>query len=119
MNPTAELRVGRLADGYVLQVHGRASMRESPAVHSFAREALAENGNRLVVDLSRCDSIDSTFQGCLLSLARRFGQAPAGRFQIADPSPESRRLLTAARLLPLLPLVETAPLPIEIGRAHV
>jgi anti-anti-sigma factor len=112
MHPTVEMKVGRLSDGYVVQIHGRATLRESPALQSFVKEAFAQGCGRLVVDLSECESLDSTFQGCLLSLARRCGRSTASHFEVAEPSAESRRMLAASHLIQFLPLVDAAPTPI-------
>jgi anti-anti-sigma regulatory factor len=112
MSPTTELKVGRLNDGYVLKIQGRATIRESTAMQSFAKQALADGRGRLVVDLAHCESLDSTFQGCLLSLARRYGQASDRRFALGAPSAAARAALTASQLMHLLPIVEPAPTPI-------
>jgi hypothetical protein len=74
----------------------------------------------LVVDLSQCDYLDSTFLGCLVSLHRRYNQTALHRFQVAASCAQSQKLLAPTRLNHLLDLTEVCPKPIadvlEISR---
>jgi anti-anti-sigma regulatory factor len=92
------LKVARTADGYRLRMEGRGTMRESRAAHAFAMRCLPETSARVVFDLSACDYLDSTFQGCLLDLQRSFGRGPTSRFAVANPSEKVRKLLSAAHV---------------------
>src|SRR5437016_6281177 len=91
----SRLRVGLTASGYLVQVEGRGTLRESPALHEFAVQSL--DGQRgpgtVVVDLSHCDYLDSTFLGCLVSLHRKYNRTQPHRFQVAAPYDKCQRLL--------------------------
>ncbi len=100
--------VGRTRTGYCVRIEGRGTMRESPAVHAFAGWMLADPANDLVLDLSACEYLDSTFLGCLAWLQRAFGSRP-GRVAIVTPPESSRRAIETMHLDRLLHLVPLAP----------
>jgi hypothetical protein len=129
MPPIGTVKVGRTADGYCVRVEGRGTMKESPAVMEFAAGTLAR-GAGVVVDLTECDYLDSTFLGCLLTLYKRGsaagapkgppsglaakspeGSRPAGGvgFAIAAPADRRRRLLGPTRLDAVLRSVDAPP----------
>src|SRR5689334_5995318 len=64
MSAPSVVKVGRTTSGYRLRVEGTGTMRESPAVGEFAERSLRDGTSTLVVDLSACDYLDSTFLGC-------------------------------------------------------
>src|SRR5437763_7357676 len=95
----SKLKVARTASGgYRLRVEGRGTMRESRAAEAFALSCLPEGDGPVVFDLAACEYLDSTFQGCLLELQRKFGRGPGSRFAVANPSEKVRKLLTAAHV---------------------
>jgi anti-anti-sigma factor len=106
---STQITVGRTADGYLLCLEGRATMRESPAVAQFVTHLLETSSGSLTIDLAQCQYIDSTFLGCLLALHRRFGMAPAPRFLVARPSERCRQSLSSTRLDVVLHIVDAAP----------
>ena len=72
--------------GYVARLEGRGTMRESPALSGFVSGVLdREKSAEVVIDLTECEYLDSTFQGCLVGLHRTFSSE---RFAIAG-SPET------------------------------
>lgn len=64
----------------------------SPAMKSFADARLADGESRLVVDLSDCTGMDSTFMGTLAGIASRLAER-SGALQIAEPGERNRRSL--------------------------
>ena len=109
MGATSELKVGRTGGGFRIRVEGRGTLRESPAVGDFAARALADGTGSLVVELSACDYLDSTFLGCLVSLHKRFGHDQPPRFAVAASPEVSRRLLGANHLDRFLNVVDEGP----------
>jgi anti-anti-sigma regulatory factor len=107
-----KLKVARTADGYRLRMEGRGTMRESRAALAFAMRCLPESNARVVFDLSACDYLDSTFQGCLLELQRSFGRGPTSRFGVANPSEKVRKLLSAAHVDRFINITTDAPQPV-------
>ena len=109
------LRVGRVASGYVVQVEGRGTLRESPALREFAVQSLDDPGgpSTVVVDLSHCDYLDSTFLGCLVSLHRKYNRTLPHRFQVAASCDQCQKLLAPTHLNHLLDVTEVCPEPIS------
>jgi anti-anti-sigma regulatory factor len=112
--PGSVLRVGRTASGFLVQVEGRGTLQESPALQEFAVQSMDSpiGPSTVVVDLSQCDYVDSTFVGCLLNLNRRFNQALPHRFQVAAPQDKCQKLLAPNHLHKLLDVTEACPEPI-------
>ncbi len=108
------LRVGRTASGFFVQVEGRGTLQESPALQEFAVQSLEgpRRPSTLLVDLSHCDYLDSTFLGCLVSLHRKYNRTSPHRFQMAASRDQSQKLLAPSQLNHLLEVTEVRPEPI-------
>src|SRR5204863_489377 len=100
-------------------INGRGTMKESPAASGLANRTLAGDSSAVVViDLSECTYLDSTFLGCLTGLYGRFGHAPSPRFFVAG-SPEKRKALLGAVKIDSAvmmgePMGEMPPMPASI-----
>lgn len=71
---------------------GKGSFLNSPVVKSFAEERLADGETLLVIDLSECSGMDSTFMGTLAGVASRLAEVD-GSLQVAEPGDRNRRSL--------------------------
>lgn len=60
---------------------------------SFGDERIAAGESLLVVDLSACTGMDSTFMGTLAGMAARLSAMDGGVLQIAEPGDRNRRSL--------------------------
>jgi anti-anti-sigma factor len=130
MTSSSPLRVGCAGGNgadFVVRIEGRGTLQESPAFKAFAVELLDDHPSAmLTVELERCEYLDSTFLGCLVSLGRRYAQGHSKRFVIAATPATRARLLAPTRLDRVLPLVDVFPpeppawaeIPIEIPTAH-
>jgi len=93
MENACTLTVDGTESGYVCRIEGRGTMGESPHVRDFICGAIAD-GAHVVLDLSTCEYLDSTFLGCLVMLHAR-GENQDGSFRIfADPSRREKLLGT-------------------------
>jgi anti-anti-sigma regulatory factor len=101
--------VARTTAGYLARVEGRGTMRESPLLQGFATECLERGPASIVVDLSGCIYLDSTFLGCLVGLHQRFGRHNPPRFVVAAATEQRQRLLAPLRLHKVLKLIDEAP----------
>ncbi|MFW5750494.1 MAG: STAS domain-containing protein [Planctomycetota bacterium] len=100
------LRVMPVADGLVLQLSGRCSVREAAALSAFVEaegDALATA--RIRCDLSACTYLDSTMLGALIGLHQRL----AGRFALVAPHDAARESLQSTQLIRLFAVEEQAP----------
>lgn len=108
----APLSVARTASGYCLRVVGRGTSQSSPAAQAFATQAITDTTTTLAVDLTKCEYLDSTFLGFLVSLHRTYGKPEgdaAPRFVLVS-SPERRtKLLSPTGLQKIFCVLETAP----------
>ena len=111
----SKLRVGRTASGFLVQVEGWGTLRESPALQEFAVQSLDDprGPSTVVVDLSHCDYLDSTFLGCLVSLHRKYNRTLPHRFQVAASCDQCQKLLAPTHLNHLLDVTEVCPEPIS------
>jgi anti-anti-sigma regulatory factor len=109
------LRVGRTASGFLVQVEGRGTLSESPALQEFAVQSLdgPSGPSSVVVDLSHCDYLDSTFLGCLVSLHQKYNRTSPHRFQVAASSDKRQKLLAPTHLNYILDLTDVCPEPIS------
>lgn len=107
MEKPCTLTIHRTNAGYLLRVIGRGTMNESPTARDFLGGAI-DDGVQIVVDLSDCEYLDSTFLGCLIMLHKRGQAGPAGFHVVADAAAR-RRLLEPVRLEQVLKFVDAMP----------
>jgi anti-anti-sigma regulatory factor len=98
MPETSVLKVARTPTGYCLRVEGRGTMRESQSAAQFVAVPLEREGASVVVDLSGCDHLDSTFLGCLVEMQRRAGGATPARLLVSAPPEKVKKLLSPTKL---------------------
>jgi anti-anti-sigma regulatory factor len=98
MSDLSTTRVSRTRSGYNIRIVGRGTLRESPTVHAFAKHVLNNEPVSVVIDLTSCDYLDSTFLGGLIDLHRRYGFKQPTRLLVSAP-PEARTRLLAPNCL--------------------
>ncbi len=107
---TGLLKAAPIIDGCMIVVEGRGTMKLSQAVQDIARRTLEQTlGAKVVVDLTDCTYLDSTFIGCLLMLFRRFGRDTPLRFHLAATAPVRERLLALIKLDQIIPTLDAPP----------
>ena len=95
-NPIKEsLRVALHRHRGLVRVLGRGSYRISPALKEFGTVVLDQGAEGIVLDMSECVGMDSTFMGVLAGLAVRFKkeQRSPGAVVLIHLSPKLKRLL--------------------------
>jgi anti-anti-sigma regulatory factor len=90
-------------------MEGWGTLRESPLLHGLAVECLNNEPSELVVDLSCCEYLDSTFLGCLVDLHKRFAHGPSPRFLVAGGPEQRQRLLAPLQLHRVLNVIDEVP----------
>jgi anti-anti-sigma factor len=109
MQPT-RLELRRFEDGYIISVQGRATMHESKPIQVFVETTFdASSELELLLDLSECNHMDSTFLGLLILLNGTMNKGRETRFSLMAPSPTCRRSLTVTHLHTLLPILDEPP----------
>jgi anti-anti-sigma regulatory factor len=84
-------------------------MRESRPAAEFATRSLDAPGTTLVVDVSACDHLDSTFLGCLVELQRRVVKQDRTRVGVYAPPDKAQKLFAPTRLDVVLRIVHEPP----------
>ncbi len=118
MSPASNVTISaaRTDSGFTVRIEGRGTMRESVAFHQFGLQCLEGESCEMLVDLSHCEYLDSTFLGCLLGLHKRFRRSEAGSFMIAAGEECWQRLLAPLQLHKVFTIIDTAPEPISQWR---
>ena len=104
---TCSIEIYRIETGYLFRIVGRGTLRESPAVRDFVSGAI-EDGADVVMDLSPCEHLDSTFLGCLVILHQR-AQCDGGSFSVFADDLVRQNLFGASHLDRIMVFVEQLP----------
>ena len=105
-----KVMVAPTTDGCCVRIEGRGTMQESPAAKAIAAGTLRNDSNaHVVVDLSACDYLDSTFLGCLVQLFRDFGNKTSSRFHVAGSADKRKKLMGPCHLDKVIPSLDAAP----------
>jgi anti-anti-sigma regulatory factor len=102
------LKVAPTASGCVIRVEGQGTMYRSPAARDIAIRAL-DGGATVVIDLSACTYLDSTFLGCLMELFRRYGKSQPPRYFLHGSTEALKRVLGPTHIDRLIPALPEAP----------
>lgn len=76
-----------------IRCEGKGSFVNSPVVKTFGDERIAAGEVCIVVDLSECTGMDSTFMGTLAGMASRLTASQGGVLQIAGSNDRNHRSL--------------------------
>ena len=109
MSQQGVLKVAGTREGYCVRIEGRGTMRESRCAAEFTAGPLAEPGVSVVVDLSACEYLDSTFLGCIVDMHRRAGKEKPPRFTVFAPPEQVQKLLYPMRLDLVLKTTDRPP----------
>ncbi len=107
MNDSCTLAIHLTQNGYVFRIDGRGTMHESASVRDFISGAI-EDGVDVVLDLSACEYLDSTFLGCLVLLHQR-SKSHKGTFSVFADESARNRLLASVQLHRYLDFTEESP----------
>ena len=84
-------------------------MQESKALQTRVEQILAIEHSKVVLDLSACDYLDSTFLGCIAILYRQFGQSPEPRFLVFATRSHCQSLFGPTHLDLVLTFADSLP----------
>src|SRR5262245_36491516 len=91
MSSPATITIGRIDSRYTVRLSGKGTWRESSCCQQLVAQCLDQSEASLVIDLSACEYLDSTFLGCLVEMRRRYGASPQPRVAlIADDALRAR-----------------------------
>lgn len=103
------LYLGETTEGLYVKATGHitAGLCAELKVSVFTRLEKVETPapGELVIDLSECDYMDSTFMGLIVGFNKRFKLVSGQPLQVLNPSPECLKLLTSLGIVKLLEIV--------------
>ena len=100
----------RLGDTFLVRVIGHGTYHLSPTFRDFVSSCL-DCDALVVVDLTDCDFLDSTFLGCLLGLHKLRQHAVPPRLLVHAPGHLGTRLFSTTMLDRILDFVDELPPP--------
>jgi anti-anti-sigma regulatory factor len=78
----------------VLRVEGRGSFKISPPMKQFIHQVINnQSAGRIVVDMSDCTGMDSTFMGVVAGISCLIKSKPAFKFKLINLSEKNQKLL--------------------------
>ena len=107
MTGTCSVAVRRTESGYLLRITGRGTSRESPVLRGFVAGVM-DDGADVVLDLTACEHLDSTFLGCLVIL-HQHAENGSGSFAVRVDDSARERLLQNVRLHRFFTFADTTP----------
>ncbi len=103
---SSQVFVAPIENGICVQIVGKGSMHESAFIRDAIVKVLKNDPSaQAVIDLSRCDYLDSTLLGCLITIHK----VAAGRWRIVAPQKVVDAVLKPTRLDSMLPITPDAP----------
>lgn len=96
-----------------VRILGRGSFKVSGSLKEFGARISHMPNIRLVMDLSECISMDSTFMGVLAGLSFQFRKQQAERIQLVNVTPKLQGLIATLGLNHLVDTIEAGSLPEE------
>jgi anti-anti-sigma factor len=81
-----------------IRLRGRGSFKISKSLKEFGMAAVEHDASRIVLDLTNCVGMDSTFMGVLAGLAFRLRKKNRGVLHMVNLSSRTRGLLTTLGL---------------------
>jgi anti-sigma B factor antagonist len=101
-----EIRHRLHGDTAVVVLVGEIDVSNAAEVRTYLQELLDLGHDRMVVDCSGLDFVDSVALGVLVGIHHRLAQFD-GALHIAAPSVQVRRILTVTQLVKVLPVHES------------
>lgn len=101
---TPEIAVGTVNGELYLGLSGRATQRTCPTADQLVQDYLATRPPQpsVVIDLTGCEWVDSTFAGWLVGLSKRLERMRNGRATVTGCTERCRNSLETMRLTALL-----------------
>lgn len=76
-----------------IKVEGRGTFQNSGGVKDFTQQMILRGHREFIVDLERCEMMDSTFMGTLAGIALRLRELGQGELRVIRANIRSRELL--------------------------
>jgi anti-anti-sigma factor len=84
----------------------RSTLLESKEFRKIIEEEIADGHNRVVIDLSKCEIIDSTFFGVIIMTLKKLNEA-GGTLKVVEPVNPTEDIFTITNTLRIFDLYKT------------
>jgi anti-anti-sigma regulatory factor len=105
-SPATTITIGRIDSRYTVRLSGKGTWRESCCCQQLAAQCLESSDASLVIDLSACEYLDSTFLGCLVELRRKFGKTEPPRVALIADDEHRAQLFGHSRVDTILKFID-------------
>ena len=98
MNKPSSIFVGSLGRDVWVKVEGRGTFQNSPGVKEFVKRMIDRGQRNFIVDLGKCELMDSTFMGTLAGIALRLREIGEGGLHAINVNDRNGSLLESLGL---------------------
>ncbi|HEY5653739.1 MAG TPA: STAS domain-containing protein [Pontiella sp.] len=78
----------------IIRVEGRGSFKISPSIKQFVHQVInTHSAERIIIDMSKCTGMDSTFMGITAGVACLIKRTPETSFKLINLSENNEKLL--------------------------
>lgn len=89
-----------------IRIRGRATFKLANDFRDYVTRQIEQEGRGILVDLSECTTLDSTFVGMITSLTLKYRREDAARITLFNISPHVSEILETLGLLKILDTVK-------------
>ena len=98
MSKTSSILVGSLNGAVWMKLDGRGTFENCRCVKDFVQRMIAKGHAEFVLDLEKCELMDSTFMGTLAAVAFRLRDLETGLLRVVRANPRNFSLLESLGL---------------------
>ena len=119
MSKQSAILVGSVGTTVWIKIEGRGNFENSPNMKDLAKTMIARGRSAFVLDLEKCELMDSTFLGTLASVAFLLREIEGGALRIVRANERNFTLLESLGLDHLFEIEMGAPVeaPVRLERA--
>lgn len=117
MSSAHGFHVARHEEAAYVKAVGMANMRVAPTLDAFLRDQAGDGLNTVIIDLSACSGMDSTFMGLLIGMENLFS-GKGGRVTVVNPGSSNRRLLDMLGVSTIVRVIDEHEVP-ELAFANL
>ena len=94
-NNNENLTAAYIDQAAVIRIEGRGSFKISPPMKQFIHQVMEQhNAEQILIDMTNCTGMDSTFMGVVAGLACLIKSKPNYTFKLVNLSEKNQKLLT-------------------------
>ncbi len=93
MNAAPSILVGCFGQEAWIRAEGRGTFQNSPGLKEFSKRMIQKGFRIFVVDLEKCELMDSTFMGTLAGIALRLREIGQGYLEVINVNDRNSNLL--------------------------